>query len=252
MKRYQAIVVGLGATGSAALYQLAKRGVSVLGIDRYAPPHSYGSTHGDTPSPHAFGYPPEVARKAYGAVMGRPVPPPPAAPVTPIEMSRSQLQGYAGTYIGRDVVFTLTSNDAALHFKWNGADSRLAFTSPTKARVIDGPFAQQDWSYHPARVGESAYFEWPDGSCFDYNDGPNDPPGSADTASDRLIGKYEMSVWGKPSTVTLHKQNGYLYLDEFRLSEYRPGLFFTADGEAADFRTSTPTWRNIRLSRAPG
>ena len=34
--------------GSAALYQLAKRGVRILGIDRYAPPHELGSSHGDT------------------------------------------------------------------------------------------------------------------------------------------------------------------------------------------------------------
>ncbi len=42
------IVVGLGAVGSAALYQLTKRGVKVLGIDRYAPPHSFGSSHGES------------------------------------------------------------------------------------------------------------------------------------------------------------------------------------------------------------
>jgi sarcosine oxidase len=42
------IVVGLGAMGSAACHQLAARGVSVLGIDQYTPPHAYGSTHGDT------------------------------------------------------------------------------------------------------------------------------------------------------------------------------------------------------------
>jgi sarcosine oxidase len=41
-------VVGLGAAGAATLYQLAQRGVSVVGIDRYSPPHIYGSTHGDT------------------------------------------------------------------------------------------------------------------------------------------------------------------------------------------------------------
>lgn len=34
--------------GSAAVYQLAKRGVNVLGIDRLTPPHTLGSTHGDT------------------------------------------------------------------------------------------------------------------------------------------------------------------------------------------------------------
>ncbi len=42
------IVVGLGAVGSAALYQLSKRGVAALGIDRYEPPHRHGSSHGDT------------------------------------------------------------------------------------------------------------------------------------------------------------------------------------------------------------
>jgi len=34
--------------GSAALYQLAKRGARVMGIDRFAPPHEQGSSHGDT------------------------------------------------------------------------------------------------------------------------------------------------------------------------------------------------------------
>ncbi len=34
--------------GSAAIHQLAKRGRRVLGIDRYAPPHTLGSTHGET------------------------------------------------------------------------------------------------------------------------------------------------------------------------------------------------------------
>jgi sarcosine oxidase len=42
------IVIGLGAMGSAACCQLSKRGVSVIGIDRYAPPHDLGSTHGET------------------------------------------------------------------------------------------------------------------------------------------------------------------------------------------------------------
>src|ERR1700743_3859734 len=34
--------------GSATVHQLARRGVRVLGIDRYAPPHDQGSSHGDT------------------------------------------------------------------------------------------------------------------------------------------------------------------------------------------------------------
>jgi sarcosine oxidase len=45
---FQTIVIGLGAMGSAATYQLAKRGNKVLGIDQFSPPHTYGSSHGDT------------------------------------------------------------------------------------------------------------------------------------------------------------------------------------------------------------
>ena len=41
--RYDVIVVGLGAMGCATVYQLAKAGVNVLGIDQFAPPHKLGS-----------------------------------------------------------------------------------------------------------------------------------------------------------------------------------------------------------------
>ena len=47
-KRVDVAVVGLGAMGSAALYQLAKRGASVIGVDRHAPPHALGSSHGES------------------------------------------------------------------------------------------------------------------------------------------------------------------------------------------------------------
>jgi len=45
---YQTIVVGLGAMGSSSVYQLALRGIKTLGIDQFSPPHTLGSTHGDT------------------------------------------------------------------------------------------------------------------------------------------------------------------------------------------------------------
>lgn len=43
---YEVIVAGLGAMGSAAFYHLARAGVRVVGIDRFAPPHAMGSSHG--------------------------------------------------------------------------------------------------------------------------------------------------------------------------------------------------------------
>lgn len=47
-KTYDVIVLGLGAMGASAVYQLALRGASVLGLDQFHPPHEQGSTHGDT------------------------------------------------------------------------------------------------------------------------------------------------------------------------------------------------------------
>lgn len=55
MKHYDAIVLGTGGAGSAALYQLANRGHAVLGLDRFAAGHDRGSSHGHT----------RIIRKAY-------------------------------------------------------------------------------------------------------------------------------------------------------------------------------------------
>jgi sarcosine oxidase len=46
--QYDVIVLGLGAMGSAALYQLSKTGQKVLGIDMYSPPHKFGSSFGES------------------------------------------------------------------------------------------------------------------------------------------------------------------------------------------------------------
>ena len=45
---YDAVVVGVGGMGSAATYHLARRGLDVLGIERYDVPHAHGSSHGST------------------------------------------------------------------------------------------------------------------------------------------------------------------------------------------------------------
>jgi sarcosine oxidase len=52
---YDAIVLGVGGFGSAALYHLARRGLRVLGIERFGIAHDRGSSHGET----------RIIRKAY-------------------------------------------------------------------------------------------------------------------------------------------------------------------------------------------
>ncbi|EMA32377.1 N-methyl-L-tryptophan oxidase [Halobiforma nitratireducens] len=55
-ERYDAIVLGVGGMGSAAVAHLADRGVDVLGLERYDVPHDYGSSHGRS----------RIFRLAYG------------------------------------------------------------------------------------------------------------------------------------------------------------------------------------------
>jgi len=55
MSHYDAIVLGAGGVGSAAMLHLARRDARVLGIDRFQPPHDRGSSHGHT----------RVIRQAY-------------------------------------------------------------------------------------------------------------------------------------------------------------------------------------------
>lgn len=45
---FDIVVIGLGAVGSATLFQLSKTGKKILGIDRFDPPHAMGSSHGET------------------------------------------------------------------------------------------------------------------------------------------------------------------------------------------------------------
>ncbi|MBM3460918.1 MAG: N-methyl-L-tryptophan oxidase [Armatimonadetes bacterium] len=54
-RHYDAIVLGLGAMGGAALHHLAKRGLRVLGFEQFRAGHARGSSHGQT----------RLIRKAY-------------------------------------------------------------------------------------------------------------------------------------------------------------------------------------------
>jgi sarcosine oxidase len=48
MPAYDAIVLGLGGMGSATLFHLARRGLRVLGLERFDLVHEHGSSHGLT------------------------------------------------------------------------------------------------------------------------------------------------------------------------------------------------------------
>jgi sarcosine oxidase len=55
MKKHEIMVIGVGGMGSAACVELARRGVSVLGIEQFRLGHGLGSSHGES----------RIIRKAY-------------------------------------------------------------------------------------------------------------------------------------------------------------------------------------------
>ncbi|MGO4523485.1 N-methyl-L-tryptophan oxidase [Microvirga sp. 2MCAF35] len=48
MATFDVAVIGLGAMGSAALFELARRGQRVIGIEQFEPGHDKGSSHGES------------------------------------------------------------------------------------------------------------------------------------------------------------------------------------------------------------
>lgn len=75
----------------------------------------------------------------------------------------------------------------------------------------------------------------------------------------KYVGEYGTAVWGvlDPTKASgqVYRQGSHLFIelkvsdaaDKLRLTEVEPGLFFTANGEALDFRGEVPTWGNVKL-----
>lgn len=189
-----------------------------------------------------------ILERRYGARGARV----PARDLPIIQPQESQLKSLVGNYLGRSAPAEITWEGGSLKMTGKAASTPLQFTSPTDAFIAAADGDAVTYRYFAAAPGEAAHFE-----CFigenslDYNDGPNDSSGPNSASWDVFVGQYAIDQWGqRAKTVSVHRKNGYLYLDEQRLSfEHEPGVFFTADGEAVDFRRAPPTWRSIRLQR---
>jgi hypothetical protein len=175
-----------------------------------------------------------------------------------IEPQRKQLEQFVGSYVGRVIptaVEMKIENDR-LGLQLGPMFSPMQFTSPVDVFSAAPTGDVLISRYFPANDHEVAHFESEVGDySVDYNDGPHDPFGPNKPAWEAFLGEFQVYQWGQPAgKKTVHRKNGYLYLDDHRLvDELEPGLFFTGDGEAVDFRHPVPTWRNIRLERVkPG
>jgi hypothetical protein len=128
----------------------------------------------------------------------------------------------------------------------------IRFISPSELYLADSQGLVISYRYHEASALAPAHLECSSGEqSLDYNESVQDPPGPNKPEWTKYTGTYRIHQWGQPADeATVQMKNGYLYLNQIRLiTELEPGLFFTSDGEAVDFRGNEPTWRNIRLYR---
>jgi CubicO group peptidase (beta-lactamase class C family) len=88
-------------------------------------------------------------------------------------------------------------------------------------------------------------------SVFVRNDSASDAAGQFRTEWDRYLGAYRARAYGVEDEKSVTRKNGYLYWnDRLKLMEYRPGLFFTADGESVEFGRDGVDYGNRHFHRA--
>lgn len=179
----------------------------------------------------------------------------PVSSLAPIRLNQSQLQRMAGNWIGRSAkakIVVAGNGELLLRREANEAGTRLAAIDCDQlfTEGADGEVAT--YRYHEATDMLPAHLECTNGEDgLDQNDAMEMPAGPNAPHWLPWLGRYRIDQRGKPSmSVVLEQRQGWLYIDGIRLvTEVEPGLLFTSDGEAVDFRGPQSTWRNLRLQR---
>lgn len=149
-------VIGLGAAGSALTWQLARRGVNVVGIDRYDPPHDRGSSHGHT----------RITRQAVGE----------GAAFVPLVLRSHalwrELEGLTGEQLMRPTGLAIIGSPATAATAHHGQGNffertqQLARDFGIAHELLDAPALRERFAAFQVRDDEVAYFEPHSGVLF--------------------------------------------------------------------------------------
>lgn len=105
------------------------------------------------------------------------------------------------------------------------------------------------YRYIPPTADQPAFIQRViDGSTWDYNEGPEDRPGPNKPIWINYVGNYAIhSYKDKELRAVISVKNGYLYYNSYRLTEFKPGLFYAPNGYVLDLTGNTPIWNNAAL-----
>jgi sarcosine oxidase len=147
MPHYDVAIVGLGAMGASAALQLAKRGAKIIGFDRFDPPHSLGSSHGET----------RVTRLAIGE----------GEHLTPLAMRSHELWGEiesesGASLIGQTGALIISSEENAAQTHVSGFFNKTVAAAERFGilhQVLGASQIRARWPQFHVRDDELGYFE---------------------------------------------------------------------------------------------
>jgi CubicO group peptidase (beta-lactamase class C family) len=165
-----------------------------------------------------------------------------------ITVDTKLLQQLAGTYqfsryqeAFKGHLATFKVKEDALYIVTAAHEVKLNAHSPTEFTrrglkftfILDEKGKPRGIQYiYPSGSGSSGEF-WP------FNDNPDEEAGPNKKEWQDFVGEYTYKINDDTLKVSVMIKNGYLYLDRWgglKLNEYKPGLFFTPDGEAVIFQ----------------
>jgi CubicO group peptidase (beta-lactamase class C family) len=208
---------------------------------------------GGLPSQTAWNVLQQMIDAKYGPVPRRGPAPFTNKPV--ITLETRLLQRLEGTYkpLGNVVAFKVKKD--GLYRVFETADVKLKAHSPTEFSSGDAKytfFLDEAGKPKGVQVLSSSGVQF-----MPYNDRPGEEAGPNKKEWQDFVGEYAGKLFGDTTKVSVMIKNGYLYLEGWgglKLTEYKPGLFFTADGEAVIFqndRMSLANWRYLKESSTP-
>jgi hypothetical protein len=159
-----------------------------------------------------------------------------------------ELRRLEGSYLVGAQVSTFRLEGERLHIVRGKRSEPLDAHSPT--RFSRGLNLYQYLFDGQGRVREVQNHGDNDVSFLLPNDSPREPAGPAKPEWARFLGVYHARMYGQDDETPVVLKNGHLYWnDRLKLREYRPGLFFTAEGDSVHFGEDTVEYANLHFRR---
>ncbi|WP_183572405.1 serine hydrolase domain-containing protein [Mucilaginibacter sp. X5P1] len=151
-----------------------------------------------------------------------------------IQLSDSYLNKLTGTYKTGGKLVEIRKSAGKLILMSGSDTSFLTANSKTKISDAKG----NELIFHFNKNGMPEYYinvNQNDADFYIFNDAPNEKPGTNKASWKALTGTYKGYNDRQEEIIKLFMKNGYLYCSaggSTKVSEYMPGILFTADGES--------------------